>query len=157
MLLVPLLAFAPGCASAPSPAAANGPAVSAAFFALSVSDVDRVAAWYVEHLGFRQELESDRRPQGPRGVILVREGARLELLQFSSARPRAGWGMSGEAHEVHGILKIGFEVRDLDALFAALQSGRVEQFFPIVRPPGSSLRTFGVKDPDGNIVQFFGR
>ena len=139
------------------PQQTTSPTIAAAFFALSVSDLEGMAAWYTANLGFKVELRSDPKNGGPRGAILVRDGARLELLEFASARPRTAWGLPAEAEQVHGILKIGFEVSDIDRLFAAVQERHLNLFFPLVTPPGSSLRTFGLRDPDGNIVQFFGR
>lgn len=144
------------CTQSPRPRPVS-PTITAAFFALSVSNLDTVEAWYVENLGFERELRSSPKGGGPRGEILVREGARLELLEFATSKPRAAWGLPPEAEQVQGILKIGFEVSDIDALFATAQKRHLDVFFPLVTPPGSSLRTFGLRDPDGNIVQFFGK
>lgn len=138
------------------PRQSSAPTVTAAFFALTVSDLDGMAAWYQSNLGFRIEIRSNPENGGPRGAILVRDGARLELLQYTSARPRSVWGLP-EAEQVHGILKIGFEVSDIETLFATAQERRLNIFFPLVTPPGSGVRTFGLRDPDGNIVQFFGK
>jgi catechol-2,3-dioxygenase len=130
--------------------------VTGAFAALSVHDLDRVATWYGQHLGFQVQVRSQP-ANGPKGAILTRQGARLELLEFSTAKSREAWGLPAEAHQVHGILKLGFEVSDIDALFANAQAKRLEVFFPLVTPPNSPLRTFGLLDPEGNIVQFFGK
>jgi catechol 2,3-dioxygenase-like lactoylglutathione lyase family enzyme len=131
--------------------------VKGAFFALTVSDIDGIAAWYTANLGFRVELRSEGKDGGPRGAILVRDGARLELLEFASAKPRTAWELPANAEQIHGILKIGFEVANIETLFAAAVEQHLDVFFPLVTPPGSQLRTFGLRDPDGNIVQFFGR
>lgn len=145
------------CASCSAAAVrTSSPTVTGAFAALSVHDLDRVAAWYSQHLGFQIQLRSQP-ANGPKGVVLVRPGARLELLEFSTAKSREAWGLPAEPHQVHGILKLGFEVSDIDALFASVQTQRLEIFFPLVTPPNSPLRTFGVLDPEGNIVQFFGK
>ena len=133
------------------------PLVTASFAALSVSDVDRVAAWYTQLLGFSVEIDRRSASGGPKAMLLSRDGARLELLEFPTAKSRQGWGLDAEAHELHGILKIGFVVADLDALYATAQSRQLTLFFPLVTPEGSSLRTFGLLDPDGNIVQIFGK
>jgi hypothetical protein len=47
-------------------------------------------------------------------------------------------------------------VKDLDALYSRAQARQLNVFFPPVQPPDVPMRTFGLKDPDGNIVQFFG-
>ena len=58
---------------------------------------------------------------------------------------------------VHGILKIGFEVADLDGLYSRARERHLDVFFEPTQPAGNPLRTFALKDPDGNIVQFFGK
>ncbi len=153
--LILALALA-GCASNGNHPAGSAAEIERAFFALSVSDLDRVAAWYVEYLGFVVELRREGDGAVPAGMILSRDGALLELLEFSDAQSRAEWKLPEEAGLVHGILKIGFEVRDIDPLYALAQRRGLQVFFPLVRPEGSRRRTFGLVDPDGNIVQFFG-
>lgn len=135
---------------------AGPPPAERALFALSVSDLDRLASWYTALLGFQVELPSRAVAGGGKAVLLSREGARLELMEMPAARSRAAWGMPAEAHQAHGIFKIGLEVADLDALFAKAQADGLTIFFPPVTPEGSHLRTFGLLDPDRNIVQFFG-
>lgn len=158
--LVALLAGSlAACASSGSKradATAAGPALRGSFFALSVADVDRIASWYVDNLGFTV----DRRGQAPNAPVkfamLSRDGAVLEVLQLASAKSRADWGLPAEAREVHGILKLGFIVGDVDALFAHAQARQLDVFFPLVDAKDVPMRTFGLKDPEGNIVQFFG-
>ncbi len=138
-------------ASASRPA----PNVRGAFFARSVSDLQRVSRWYCENLGFRvlrQNLGAE-----PKRALLARDGGLLELLEFSTARSRATLGLAEDGRDARGILKIGFEVADLDAAFAGARARGVAIYFPVVRPPGSELRTFGMLDPDRNVVQLFGR
>ena len=59
-----------------------------------------------------------------------------------------------ESHEVYGIFKLGFTTADLDAAFGYLEERGVEIFFPIVRTSDGN-RTFGIRDMEGNIIQFF--
>ena len=68
---------------------------------------------------------------------------------------RTDWLPGRESHEIHGTFKLGFRVANLDATFAQVQSAELEIFFEIVQTSGP-LRTFGLLDPEGNIVQFFG-
>lgn len=133
----------------------NQPETQAAFFALSVSDVALLAAWYSEYLGFHIDIEGEVANGGPKFAMLSRDGALLELLQFPTAKSREASGLTEETHQVHGFLKIGFVVADLEALFSTAESRGLNIFFPIVQPPNVPWRTFGVKDPDHNIVQFF--
>lgn len=64
-----------------SPAqAAELPETEGAFFALSVQNIDEMAAWYVNHLGFK--IDSQGGNDERKGALLSRPGAVLELAQF---------------------------------------------------------------------------
>lgn len=134
----------------------KGPATTRGFFALSTGDIDRLIAWYRDNLGFSVD-QSISLPAGGKGAILSRPGALLELLQLPAARPKSACGLSDEPGMVHGILKIGFEVNDLDWMHTLACGRNLDVFFAPVQPSGNPLRTFGLRDPDGNIVQFFGK
>ena len=121
-----------------------------ALHALSVGDLDRAIAWYTEHLGF--ELQSRADNESRRGALLSRPGSLLELAQFADAEPR---NADVASHQIHGIFKLGFSTTDLEQSFDVLQRAGVDVFFPIVSA-SDGTRTFAIKDPEGNIVQFFG-
>jgi hypothetical protein len=53
-------------------------------------------------------------------------------------------------------MKIGFEVDDIDALYRQARDKKL-RIFDLVQAPDLPLRTFGLCDPDGNIVQIFGK
>lgn len=76
----------------------------------------------------------------------------LELAQFTDAKAR---NAKVESHQRFGIFKLGFTTSDIDATFQFLSDAGVEIFFPIVVASGGK-RTFGIKDPEGNIIQVFG-
>lgn len=156
--LVPalLLASFVSCAtSAPRSPTGATPDVTGAFFSLSTGDVDRLAAWYSENLGFAVDRKG-RTPAGVSFAILSRAGALIEILQLPTSRTREAWGLPPEPEAVRGILKIGLLVNDLDASWAKARARSLDVFFPPVKPPDVPQRTFGLKDPDGNIVQLFG-
>jgi hypothetical protein len=123
--------------------------VKNAFFALSTGDFDRLVGWYRDNLGFSVNGERTM-PSGVRGAL-------LEVLLLPAAKSRSAWGIPDQPESVHDILKIGFEVADLDRLYANAVKRRLDVFFEPTKPKDNPLRTFAVKDPDGNIVQFFGR
>ena len=129
-------------------------AKDAAFFAISVSNIEGSIAWYEEHLGFTVTSRGSNEQR--KGALLSRPGAILEIAEFDDTisldQLRAGM----ESHDVFGIFKLGFTASDLDAEFQRLQAVGADIFFPIVETSDGN-RTFGVRDVDGNIVQFFGR
>ena len=140
----------------PKAAPNAGPMVHGAFFALSTGDFDRLISWYRDNLGFTVD-SSRTTPAGLRGALLSRQGALLEVLQLPAAKSRKDWGIPDKPESIHGILKIGFEVADLDKLFSTVKDRHLNVFFEPTKPENNPLRTFAVKDPDGNIVQFFGK
>lgn len=130
------------------------PETSGAFYAISVQDIDRAVAWYTRYLGFATTSRggNDQR----KGALLARPGALLELGEFNSAVAREDLRPGLESHDVYGLFKLGFTTASLDEAYEFLQREGVEVFFSIVTASDGN-RTFGVKDPEGNIIQFFGR
>ena len=130
------------------------PATNGAFVAISVRNMDEAIAWYSKLLGFKTVSRGGNEER--KGALLTREGVTLELAQFEGAVARDDLRSGIESHEVHGIFKLGFTTPNLDATFDALTEAGVLVFFPIVNS-SDGQRTFGVKDMDGNIVQFIGK
>lgn len=130
------------------------PATSGAFYAISVRNIDEAVAWYTTHLGFQVESQGGNAER--RGALLVRPGSVLELGEFASATAREELRPGLESHEVYGIFKLGFTTANLDQSFAYLEERDVEVFFPIVAASDGN-RTFGIRDLDGNIIQFLGK
>lgn len=137
----------------PDAAADELPAMSGAFYALSVQDLERATAWYQDHLDFVVQSEGSNEQRS--GALLTRPGVILELAQFTGAVALDELQPELESHQVFGIFKLGFSTLKLDDTFHALEKGGVTIFFPIVSA-SDDQRTFGIKDPDGNIIQFFG-
>jgi catechol 2,3-dioxygenase-like lactoylglutathione lyase family enzyme len=132
-------------------------AVTRAFFALSVADVAKTTAWYVDHLGFRVDKTGRKEPSGMEFALISRPDTLIEIVRFATARSRAAAGLDPDkVHELHGIMKIGFEVADIDALYRQAREKKL-RIFDLVQAPDLPLRTFGLYDPDNNIVQIFGK
>lgn len=174
-LLIPLVALA-ACAAPPRPApnppeaptlgasakAAESSAVPygralGAFFALSVADVNATAAWYRDNLGFHV-LRQGEAPNGiAKFALLEAEGTILELIAHRDAQPRsvAAPGFS-EAHKLHGIFKVGLNVTELDKVYRALKDRGIPIAYDLMPARDVPLRSFSVRDAEGNLVQFFG-
>lgn len=127
------------------------PSTNGAFYAISVQDLGQAMDWYTKHLGFA--IASQTENETRKGALLKRPGTVLELAEFKGAVAR---NPEKESHEIFGIFKLGFTTENLDASFTFLSASGATIFFPIVRASANS-RTFGVKDMDGNIIQFFGK
>ena len=132
------------------------PVITGAFFALSTGDLDRLVAWYRGNLGFTVD-QMRTQPSGLKAALLSRPGALLEIAQLPSARARKAAGISDEIGAVHGVMKAGWLVADLDAVYALAKERRLDITFAPAQPVGNPLRAMVVKDPDGNTIQFFGK
>jgi predicted enzyme related to lactoylglutathione lyase len=129
------------------------PATNGAFHAISVRNIAEAIVWYKKHLGFK--IESQGGNDQRKGALLSRPGTVLELGEFVGAIAREEVRPELESHEVYGIFKLGFITTNIEKTFEFLEGKGVEIFFPIVTASDGS-RTFGIKDPEGNIIQFFG-
>jgi catechol-2,3-dioxygenase len=151
-------------APAETPAAAQpnrlllpGAAIRGAFFALSVKDARNVAKWYREQLGFTTVVERDVPERNIVAILLQRDSSLIEIIQRTDTQP-APTGEDGKrsAIRTQGVFKIGLTVADLQGLHDKLRAGGVQFDYHIVQPDGNPWKTFAVRDPEGNIVQFFG-
>jgi len=134
-------------------------AAQATFFALYVADAGKIADWYIRNLGFRI-VHSAELPQSAnvvKGIIVEHDGSFIEIIEprhpagdVRADRPRYDeWRL--------GVAKIGFVVRDLAVLEAELVKRNVTFNHHTVNSSATKLRTFAIRDPEGNTIQFFGR
>ncbi len=125
-----------------------------AFAALSVADLDRVLPFYRDTLGFHVFSEGTP-PDRPliKFALLERGNALIEIVQLPDAKPRP----EGSPALMHGFFKSGFVIDDIDAEYARLKGLNVTFAFELGQPPNGPYRIFGVRDPEGNLVQFFGK
>ncbi len=155
VMFLPLLLTAAALASPASRVASPGPpAVSGAFFALSVPDIKASTRWYVEKLGLRVVLDI---PSDSAVAVTVLEGDGLvvELLQHPGAMPPAAKA-TDPARRI-GITKVGFIVQDLDATLAALRAQNAEIAYGPYAMQANQRANVIVRDNAGNLVQIFGR
>ncbi len=130
----------------------------AAFVALSVADLERVLPFYRDALGFRVFSKGEVPDRNIRYALLQHDGALIELLELPDARPRATVApMIDDAAQIHGFFKSGFVVADIDAVHARMTRSGIELAFELGKPTNGPYRVFGVRDPEGNLLQIFGR
>lgn len=122
---------------------------------LYCSDLQRSLAFYTGVLGFNVLYA---RPE-ERFAFLEREGAQLMLEQ--STNPARTW-LTGELTPPFGRgINFQIEVRDVDALYAAVQAAQAPIFLAMeekwYRRDTTLLgnRQFLVLDPDGYLLRFF--
>ena len=156
LALLALLMASPAAAQEKSSAAPLLGATPGPFVALSVGNLDRQIAWYRDTLGFRV---SARGTVGPRQIPYahLREGTVfLELLQWPGARSRTQVApRTTDAVEIYGFFKSGLVVADVEALYRHLEAKGVK-FDYALREHADGSRSFGLRDPEDNLWQFFG-
>lgn len=124
--------------------------------ALSVADVRAMHRWYREALGFR----SSREPYVPApGVVigfLENDGFHLELVQRDGSRRRVeALPDSTDEISLHGFVKLGFAVADVDSALAALAARGVRPFFGPANDTTFRVRHALIRDPERNVIQLF--
>lgn len=154
------IAFCFQGASAP-PAQNNGAVVgktSGAFFALSVADVAALSRWYQEKLGFRVLSQGEAPNKIAKFALLEGDGTIIELIQHSQAKERKVAAPSiVEPYQLHGIFKVGMVVADLDGVYRELKKRSVPIAYELMRAKDVPMRSFSVRDGEGNLIQFFGQ
>jgi len=117
-------------------------------FGLTVSDVGRSTAFYVDVLGFRKSFASSL--EGWERVGLVLDEVVIELF---SAHPTEGTDAPVDMlyPASYGRPKIALTVRDIDIAYASLVEHGVPTLGPVFDTPVSRLAF--VLDPDGTLIQ----
>jgi catechol 2,3-dioxygenase-like lactoylglutathione lyase family enzyme len=131
--------------------------VQGGFLAVIVPDLDAAANWYRDKLGLTV-VKNATRPDNTAGLtVLQGNGLAVELIWFadamslSDAAPR----LAGP-QQIHGILKAGIFVDNLDAVSSELKSKNVTFAFETFYDASMNCRMFAIRDNSGNILQFFG-
>ena len=130
---------------------------SGAFIALSVADLTRMVQWYRDTLGFRVHSEHAPADRPVRATLLRQGNAFIEMVQLPDAKPISERSPGTTVFMVHGFFKSGFVLQDIDAAYQTLRSRGVRMAYELGQPPGGPYRSFGIRDPEGNLLQFFGR
>jgi len=119
------------------------PSTSAAVVRYQVHDVDRAAAFYTEHLGFRLTQKS-----GP--VTIISRGD-LHLI-LSGASASGGRPMpDGRRQEPGGWNRIVLYVDSIDSAIASLTRAKAHFRNEVETGPGG--KQILVDDPDGNAIE----
>jgi catechol 2,3-dioxygenase-like lactoylglutathione lyase family enzyme len=145
-----------GQSAAPAPAGPPFTAVSGAFFAVSVHDIEASVRWYTEKLGLTS-TQPVQRSTGAAYTVLEGGGLTVELLQLDDAAPASGAAATKGEQYVHGTFKAGLVVADLDRTAAALRARGVPIAFGPFPARSGQRANLIIRDNAGNLIQFFGR
>lgn len=109
-----------------------------------VHNLDECAAFYRDHLGFREEPR-----QAPGSAVLSRDGVRLYL----NAIGYGGAGICGGQPEPGGWNRFRMDVDDIESEAARLYS--VGARFRGEMVVGRTGRQLLIEDPSGNLIELF--
>jgi catechol-2,3-dioxygenase len=132
---------APGAAAPPAPP-------HKAFLALRVTDAEAAAGWYART--FELTLANSFSTAAYEQRILHGKGLIVELIQLKS-------GMTPAAPAGLGFMKGGYVVDDFDSAVKRWRSAGVTFRGRIIYDRALKLHAAALSDPDGNIVQIYGR
>lgn len=143
---------APALAQSPAPATSDE--VRPYLVAVSVSNLETSAAWYVDHLGFRLVDKKEFPDYKLRIAILERDRFRLELVQTEGAQSpsRLAPGSDNPAR-ILGFGKLAFLVTDVDARARRMKEKGLKLQLEPTRDDKDGTKSFIVLDPDGNWIQ----
>jgi hypothetical protein len=140
------------------PAGNKVPVSEGTFFALSVADSAAMAQWYQEKLGLRILSSGEAPNKIAKFALLEGKGILIELIQHSKASARSVVAPSvTDPYQIHGIFKVGLIVSNLDEVYAGLKRQNVPIAYDLMPAKDVPMRSFSVRDPEGNLLQFFGR
>jgi catechol 2,3-dioxygenase-like lactoylglutathione lyase family enzyme len=126
------------------------------FTALTVKNIDSSIHWYSSALELRLRNRVDNAERGFKQAILVNDGIMIELVELAKGiAPDSVLARYSRGSNFQGFTKFGLAVPDIEKLFKQLSSAGIKLHGKMVTDPIDQKKTFLVKDPDGNLIQFF--
>jgi uncharacterized glyoxalase superfamily protein PhnB len=125
------------------------------FSAVVVKDITKSVNWYKSLFGLQMKQEMND-PNGSYKIAILESPVYLlELLQLKGSIERAPL-LEGKPQtvQIEGHFKIGFKTTDMNACIKQLNSLKAEIEHDW-KDEKTGKRNIIVKDPDGNLIQFF--
>jgi catechol 2,3-dioxygenase-like lactoylglutathione lyase family enzyme len=113
--------------------------------AIASPDPERLAGWYVEHLGFRVNYRS---ASSKTTFVKAPDGSMFEIILSEGERP-------AQTMKTPGLRHLAIAVSDFDAAYAQLRSKQVRFLTEPEDKGGNRLVFFA--DLDGNILHLIQR
>lgn len=122
------------------------------YIAISVQDIDTVAAFYRDHLGF--EFEKDAALGETVSFRYLTNGsARIELIQMNGSQAGPETPPPPGHLVTQGYSHFALESTDIEATRAALIAGGLENVGEIADLVPLGIRAMFVLDPEGNAIE----
>lgn len=135
-------------------AAAASPSLRIHHVQVSVANADRLAAWYVDKLGFTvvKRFSNDALTV----VWIDIPGFRLGLAQVKgSSRPASNSLLPPQDARVQGFRQVHFTVANVDTAHASLAAAGVRFVVPPTSYDVAKIRLATLADPEGNLISLY--
>lgn len=138
---------------------AQGPEVASALefnhfmVAISVQDIDKETAWYVDKLGFTVEKDASVRDGAVKFRWLRNGNERIELIGLANSQPGPVRPTPPGHAAIRGITQVTLQTNDLEATRAALAAKGVTPALDITEVAPLGIRVIYLLDPEGNAVE----
>ena len=153
------LALAAVALASCSTAHAQGPEVASALefnhfmVAISVQDIDKETAWFVDNLGFTVEKDASVRDGAVHFRWLINGNQRIELLGIAGSLPGPARGKPPGHAGIRGITQVTLETRDIEATRAALAAKGITPALDITDVAVLGIKAMYLLDPEGNAIE----
>lgn len=117
---------------------------------IQVNDIKAQSGWYESVFNFLKKPGKDENK-----TILKKDDFILELVRQKKVVARRNLQLPDQMMFLSGFNKFGFVINHLDKLFGRIKQRNIETAGDIFLDKNLEFRTFIVKDPEGNMVQFF--
>lgn len=126
------------------------------FSAIMVSNVEQSIQWYSNVFGLTVRNRFDSEERGYKQVIMHSPEMLIELVEMKSkVTEEEALKDKPKGTAVIGFSKFGFTVTQFDELHKVLTDKKVIFAGRTVTDSVSGKRTFLIRDPDNNLLQFF--
>ena len=128
------------------------------FFAISVADVTESAEWYNKIFGLKEIADLKAEDGNVHTKILESDFYLIELSQHKTGQSLKEAAPQIERNYLlHGFFKVGFYVKDFEAVINFLKENNVQFFGRIIEDEKHGIKFTLIKDNSGNILQIFGK
>ncbi|KRA83801.1 VOC family protein [Altererythrobacter sp. Root672] len=141
------------------PASAQGPEFSAGLqfnhfmVAISVADIEKETAWFVDNLAFTVEKDASLRDGAVHFRWLINGNQRIELIQLADSQPGATRPKPPGHAVVRGIAQVTLETSDIEAVKVALANKGVTPVLDITEVAPLGIKVMYLLDPEGNPIE----
>jgi catechol 2,3-dioxygenase-like lactoylglutathione lyase family enzyme len=142
-----------------TPAAAQGPEVASALefnhfmVALSVQDIEKETAWFVDNLNFTVEKDASVRDGAVKFRWLRNGNERIELISIANSTPAPARATPPGHAAIRGITQVTLETNDIVATKAALAAKGITPALDITDVTPLGIKAMYLLDPEGNAIE----